>query len=81
LLSPTSSPSSPAPANPDDVLASFDAVPLFMQSLPEELGGTTKQRGIKPGETNPSDTLAALQALAYDGDPSGARAPPALPTP
>jgi len=52
-----------------------------MQSLPEELGGTTKQRGIKPGETNPSDTLAALQALAYDGDPSGARAPPALPTP
>ncbi|TNY17387.1 hypothetical protein DMC30DRAFT_419840 [Rhodotorula diobovata] len=60
----------PAPANPDDVLASFDAVPLFMQSLPEELGGTTKQRGIKPGETNPSDTLAALQALAYDGDPS-----------
>ncbi|GAA5840273.1 hypothetical protein JCM9279_002332 [Rhodotorula babjevae] len=60
----------PPPANPDDILAGFDAVPLFMKSLPEELGGTAKQRDTKEGETNPSDTLAALQALAYDGDPS-----------
>jgi len=77
----SSSPSrSPPPANPDDILAGFDAVPLFMKSLPEELGGTAKQRDIKEGETNPSDTLAALQALAYDGDPSGASSRP-LPVP
>ncbi|GJN90663.1 hypothetical protein Rhopal_003675-T1 [Rhodotorula paludigena] len=58
-------------ARPDgDIWGNFDAVPLFMQSLPEELGGTTKTKDLKEGETNPSDTLAALQALAYDGDPS-----------
>lgn len=42
-----------------------------MKSLPKELGGTADSREAKPGETNPSDTLAALQALAYEGDPSG----------
>ncbi|GAA5826678.1 hypothetical protein JCM3770_003230 [Rhodotorula araucariae] len=63
-------PTATTPTTVDDVLASFDAVPLFMQSLPEELGGTVKPRELKPGETNPSVTLAALQALAYDGDPS-----------
>ncbi|BGP40290.1 HSP70/90 co-chaperone [Rhodotorula kratochvilovae] len=63
-------PAAPTPTDAADVLASFDAVPLFMQSLPESLGGTVKPRELKPGETDPSNTLAALQALAYDGDPS-----------
>ncbi|GAA5983474.1 hypothetical protein JCM10908_000300 [Rhodotorula pacifica] len=54
----------------DDPFGNFDNVPLFMKSLPKELGGTADVKELKPGETNPSDTLAALQALAYDGDPS-----------
>jgi hypothetical protein len=42
-----------------------------MKSLPTELGGTADTPSIiREGETNPSDTLAALQALAYEGDPS-----------
>jgi hypothetical protein len=56
-----------------------------MQSLPKELGGTAEMPESlgegKEGETNPSDTLAALQALAYDGDPSGAFPPSSLQTP
>ncbi|GAA6061365.1 hypothetical protein JCM10212_005819 [Sporobolomyces blumeae] len=55
-------------------LAGFDSVPLFMRSLPSELGGTlddsSTRAGVKDGQTDPSDTLAALQALAYEGDPS-----------
>lgn len=42
-----------------------------MKSLPSELGGTTQSRPVNEGETDPSNTLAALQALAYEGDPSG----------
>ncbi|GAA5940812.1 uncharacterized protein JCM15063_000887 [Sporobolomyces koalae] len=58
-------------ASPEDKLAGFDAVPLFMKSLPSELGGTAAGTStVKEGQTNPSDTLAALQALAYEGDPS-----------
>ncbi|KWU46977.1 hypothetical protein RHOSPDRAFT_31109 [Rhodotorula sp. JG-1b] len=53
-----------------DPFGNFDNVPLFMKSLPKELGGTADLKESKPGETNPSDTLAALQALAYEGDPS-----------
>ncbi|GAA5960779.1 hypothetical protein JCM21900_006870 [Sporobolomyces salmonicolor] len=63
----------PAPADTssvEDKLAGFDAVPLFMRSLPSELGGTADTKKTTPGETNPNDTLAALQALAYEGDPS-----------
>ncbi|GAA6026110.1 hypothetical protein JCM8202_002112 [Rhodotorula sphaerocarpa] len=38
---------------------------------PPELGGTADVKDTaKPGETDPSDTLAVLQALAYEGDPS-----------
>jgi tetratricopeptide (TPR) repeat protein len=57
---------------PQDKLALFDSVPLFMKSLPSELGGTESQQEfkLKQGDTNPSDTLAALQALTYEGDPS-----------
>ncbi|BGP24732.1 40S ribosomal protein s7 [Rhodotorula toruloides] len=63
------------PPSPSDTLSRFDTIPLFMQSLPKELGGTAElpesvAAEVKEGETNPSDTLAALQALAYDGDPS-----------
>ena len=57
--------------SPEEKLANFDQVPLFMKSLPSELGGTTHKRELSKGETDPSDTLAALQALAYEGDPSG----------
>lgn len=39
-------------------LDEFDDIPLFMKSLSEDV------------ENNP--TLAALQSLAYDGDPNGA---------
>lgn len=35
--------------------------PLFMQSLPDD----------PAGEGTDHDTLAALQALVYDGDPTG----------
>ncbi|GAA5877178.1 hypothetical protein JCM3774_003323 [Rhodotorula dairenensis] len=60
------------PSAADDPFGNFDSVPLFMKSLPKELGGTADAdvKDLKPGETNPSDTLAALQALAYEGDPS-----------
>ncbi|GAA6025344.1 hypothetical protein JCM10207_008763, partial [Rhodosporidiobolus poonsookiae] len=54
----------------NEVLSTFDAVPLFMHSLPTELGSTTEVKGGRDGDSNPSDTLAALQALAYEGDPS-----------
>lgn len=57
--------------SPEQKLANFDQVPLFMKSLPSELGGTTQTRPTNEGETDPSNTLAALQALAYEGDPSG----------
>ncbi|POY74658.1 hypothetical protein BMF94_2420 [Rhodotorula taiwanensis] len=54
----------------DDPFGNFDNVPLFMKSLPKELGGTADLKPLKEGETNPANTLAALQALAYEGDPS-----------
>ncbi|GAA6034111.1 hypothetical protein JCM8097_000701 [Rhodosporidiobolus ruineniae] len=60
----------PSSSSADDPLSTFDAVPLFMRSLPSELGGTSDDLALKENETNPSDTLAALQALAYEGDPS-----------
>ncbi|GAA5820199.1 hypothetical protein JCM11251_005522 [Rhodosporidiobolus azoricus] len=66
-------PPRPQVTDGSDPFASFDAVPLFMKSLPVELGGTTEVKGsdeLKPTESNPSDTLAALQALAYEGDPA-----------
>jgi hypothetical protein len=40
----------------EEVLASFDSVPLFMKSLPED-------------DADP--TLAALQSLIYEGTPDG----------
>ncbi|GAA5916552.1 HSP70/90 family co-chaperone CNS1 [Sporobolomyces salmoneus] len=74
IIPPLSSFNDPT-SSTEDKLAAFDAVPLFMKSLPSELGGTSDfsaSSSIPPreGETNPSDTLAALQALAYEGDPS-----------
>lgn len=38
-----------------------------MKSLPEELGGQTKDKA----EETSGDTLAALQALVYEGEPAG----------
>ena len=48
---------SPKPYNEAETLASFDSVPLFMKSLPEE--------------TAEDSSLAALQSLVYDGTPDG----------
>ncbi|GAA5975895.1 hypothetical protein JCM11641_002831 [Rhodosporidiobolus odoratus] len=62
--------SASASATTEEILGNFDNVPLFMKSLPTELGGTAQTKEGKLGETNPSDTLAALQALAYEGDPA-----------
>ncbi|BGP16328.1 hypothetical protein JCM10213_009169 [Rhodosporidiobolus nylandii] len=62
--------SSSANRTAEEILGNFDNVPLFMKSLPTELGGTAEQKEGKEGETDPSTTLAALQALAYEGDPS-----------
>lgn len=68
----TASPTVPSSQNDDDdPFGNFDNVPLFMKSLPKELGGTADLKPLKEGETNPANTLAALQALAYEGDPSG----------
>jgi len=47
----------PKPYNAAEVLASFDSVPLFMRSLPEE--------------TPEDSALAALQSLVHDGTPDG----------
>lgn len=47
----------PKPYNEAEILASFDSVPLFMKSLPEE--------------TTEDSALAALQSLVYDGNPDG----------
>jgi hypothetical protein len=47
----------PQPASIDEKLASFDSVPLFMKSLPQD-------------ETD-NDLLGALQSLAFDGTPDG----------
>jgi hypothetical protein len=47
----------PKPYNVSETLASFDSVPLFMKSLPEE--------------TAEDSALAALQSLVYDGSPDG----------
>ena len=41
----------------DEVLATFDSVPLFMKSLPED--------------DSQDSTLAALQSLIYEGTPDG----------
>ena len=43
--------------NEAETLASFDLVPLFMKSLPEETGEDS--------------ALAALQSLVHDGTPDG----------
>ena len=49
--------SGPQPASIEDALASFDSVPLFMKSLPQE---------------DTDDTvLSALQSLVHDGTPDG----------
>lgn len=47
----------PQPAAIDNKLAAFDAVPLFMKSLPQE--GTD------------DIALDALQSLVYEGSPDG----------
>jgi small subunit ribosomal protein S7e len=47
----------PQPPSIDEKLASFDSVPLFMKSLPED-------------DTD-NDALGALQSLAFDGTPDG----------
>ncbi|GAA5856823.1 hypothetical protein JCM8547_008860 [Rhodosporidiobolus lusitaniae] len=61
------------PALPPSVgtstLDDFDNVPLFMKSLPSDLGGATDMT-TRDGDSKPADTFAALQALAYEGDPS-----------
>ena len=54
-----------------DPFAGWDSVPLFMKSLPEDLGGQAKG----DGEEASGDTLAALQALVYEGEPTGAQLP------
>lgn len=52
-------PQPPPARSPEEVLAAFDNVPLFMKSLPED-------------DTNdPSGTISALQSLAYEGTPDG----------
>lgn len=48
-----------------DPFAAWNAVPLFMRSLPEEQGGRTGP----PADDN--HVLDALQALLYDAPPSG----------
>ncbi|SCV71965.1 BQ2448_4659 [Microbotryum intermedium] len=52
-------------AGKDDPFAGWDTTPLLMQSLPSDgpLNDTS-------GEDTGHNTLAALQALAYDGSPS-----------
>jgi small subunit ribosomal protein S7e len=47
----------PQPASIDETLASFDSVPLFMKSLPQD-------------DTD-NDAIVALQSLAFDGTPDG----------
>ncbi|KAM0791510.1 hypothetical protein ACM66B_005962 [Microbotryomycetes sp. NB124-2] len=49
-----------------DPFAGWDSVPLFMKSLPESFD---KHDAQDDGNNNDQDTLAALQALAYDGTP------------
>ncbi|KAL8278920.1 hypothetical protein RQP46_008589 [Phenoliferia psychrophenolica] len=48
-----------------DPFAGWDDIPLFMKSLPTELGGQPKD-----GDAGGSQALEALQALMYDGEPS-----------
>ena len=47
----------PKPYNAAETLASFNSIPLFMKSLPEE--------------TVDGSALAALQSLIYEGTPNG----------
>lgn len=47
----------PQPASIDETLASFDSVPLFMKSLPQD-------------DTD-NEALDALQSLVFDGTPDG----------
>jgi hypothetical protein len=47
----------PQPASVDETLASFDSVPLFMKSLPQD-------------DTD-NEALDALQSLVFDGTPDG----------
>ena len=49
----------PQPNNPslEDTLASFDNIPLFMKSLPEEAFDDT--------------AISALQSLVHEGTPDG----------
>ena len=55
IMAPT--PPLPQPASIDETLASFDSVPLFMKSIPQD-------------DTD-NDALGALQSLAFDGSPDG----------
>ena len=53
--------SGPQPLTSDDLQAkldSFDSIPLFMKSLPDE-------------DVADNNTLAALQSLAHEGTPDG----------
>ncbi|SCZ88584.1 BZ3500_MvSof-1268-A1-R1_Chr2-1g04506 [Microbotryum saponariae] len=52
-------------AGKDDPFAGWDTTPLFMQALPSD-GALNDASGANTGQ----NTLAALQALAYDGSPS-----------
>ncbi|KAM0750439.1 hypothetical protein T439DRAFT_326403 [Meredithblackwellia eburnea MCA 4105] len=51
-------------AGDKDPFAGWDNIPLFMKSLPEDLGGTAKT------SSQDNHALEALQALMYDGTPS-----------
>lgn len=62
------SPKKRSAAAAENPFASWDSVPLFMKSLPSELGGQTS---TEQADQTSVDTLAALQALAYDGTPAG----------
>ncbi|KAK4701986.1 hypothetical protein P7C70_g4239, partial [Phenoliferia sp. Uapishka_3] len=52
-------------AGEKDPFAGWDNIPLFMKSLPSDLGGVDKPSGGDDGIA-----LEALQALMYDGEPS-----------
>ena len=57
MVAVTPSPPLPQPASIDETLTSFDSVPLFMKSLPQDDAD--------------NDILGALQSLAFDGTPDG----------